>query len=229
MAKKRQENTDRRWDLDILVAYGRRYLLKPDCAIEFFFADGSSAFIVCHGGKPKRDQLWRDVKTHHGKTKGLPLLEPADFWSASGRNLNPRLVLNRSGLTEAWQQRRISNFEYLMRLNYLAGRSRNDMTQYPVFPWILADYDSEVLDLDDPRTFRDLSKPVGALQPERLAQFRERYECYDDPFVPKFMYGSHYSSAGIVLHYLVRQEPFTVRNQPKETHTFAFAFTTSAF
>ena len=151
VAKKRQENTDRRWDLDTLVrVYGRRYLLKPDCAIEFFFADGSSAFIVCHGGKPKRDQLWRDVKTHHGKTKGLPLLEPADFWSASGHNLNPRLVLNRSGLTEAWQQRRISNFEYLMRLNYLAGRSRNDMTQYPVFPWILADYDSEVLDLDDP-------------------------------------------------------------------------------
>lgn len=27
--------------------------------------------------------------------------------------------------------------------------------------------------------------------------------------VPKFMYGTHYSSAGVVLHYLVRQDPFT--------------------
>ncbi len=39
-----------------------------------------------------------------------------------------------------------------------------------------------------------------------------RYESYDDPFVPKFHYGSHYSSAGIVLFYLVRLEPFTSLN-----------------
>lgn len=38
----------------------------------------------------------------------------------------------------------ISNFQYLMHLNTLAGRSYNDLMQYPVFPWILADYDSEV-------------------------------------------------------------------------------------
>lgn len=31
-----------------------------------------------------------------------------------------------------------------MHLNTLAGRSYNDLMQYPVFPWILADYDSEV-------------------------------------------------------------------------------------
>ena len=38
----------------------------------------------------------------------------------------------------------ISNFEYLMHLNTLAGRTYNDMMQYPVFPWVLADYLSEV-------------------------------------------------------------------------------------
>lgn len=27
--------------------------------------------------------------------------------------------------------------------------------------------------------------------------------------MPKFMYGTHYSSAGVVLHYHVRQDPFT--------------------
>ena len=166
-------------------------------------------FIILFPSNSKT-QLWRDVRVHHGKAKGLPLLEPTDFWLTMGKSLKPRAVLNRCGITEAWRQRRISNFDYLMHLNYLAGRSRNDMTQYPVFPWILADYESEELDLEDPRTFRDLSKPVGALQPERLSQFHERYECYDDPLTPKFMYGSHYSSAGIVLHYLVRQEPFTV-------------------
>lgn len=42
------------------------------------------------------------------------------------------------------QRGEISNFQYLMHLNTLAGRSYNDLMQYPVFPWILADYDSEV-------------------------------------------------------------------------------------
>lgn len=32
-----------------------------------------------------------------------------------------------------------------MHLNTLAGRSYNDLMQYPVFPWILADFDSEVI------------------------------------------------------------------------------------
>ena len=49
-----------------------------------------------------------------------------------------------------------------MHLNTLAGRSYNDLMQYPVFPWILANYDTEELDLEDPNTFRDLSKPMGA-------------------------------------------------------------------
>ena len=31
-----------------------------------------------------------------------------------------------------------------MHLNTLAGRSYNDLMQYPVFPWVLADYVSEV-------------------------------------------------------------------------------------
>lgn len=42
------------------------------------------------------------------------------------------------------QKGEISNFEYLMYLNTLAGRTYNDLMQYPVFPWILADYKSEV-------------------------------------------------------------------------------------
>lgn len=62
-----------------------------------------------------------------------------------------------------------------MHLNTLAGRSYNDLMQYPIFPWILADYDSEELDFTDPSTFRDFSKPMGAQSPERLLQFKKRY------------------------------------------------------
>ncbi|PKI31752.1 hypothetical protein CRG98_047857 [Punica granatum] len=110
---------------------------------------------------------------------------------------------------ERWARREISNFEYLMQLNTLAGRGYNDITQYPVFPWILSDYSSKSLDLSDPSSYRDLSKPVGALNPDRLKEFQERYSTFEDPVIPKFHYGSHYSSAGTVLYYLVRVEPFT--------------------
>jgi hypothetical protein len=35
--------------------------------------------------------------------------------------------------------------------------------QYPVFPWVLADYTSQVLDLSNPAVFRDLSKVIRTL------------------------------------------------------------------
>jgi len=109
-----------------------------------------------------------------------------------------------------WRRHKISNFEYLMKLNFLAGRSLNDLTQYPVFPWVLSDYESEDLNLNDATSFRDLSKPMGALTEERLREARERYRTFEDPSTPKFHYGSHYSTmAGVVLYFLVRMEPFT--------------------
>lgn len=41
----------------------------------------------------------------------------------------------------------MSTFEYLMMVNKFAGRTYNDINQYPVFPWILKDYTSEELDV----------------------------------------------------------------------------------
>jgi len=49
------------------------------------------------------------------------------------------------------------------------------LLQYPVVPWVLSDYSSPALDLSDPAVFRDLSRPVGALNPRRLEMLRGRY------------------------------------------------------
>lgn len=62
-----------------------------------------------------------------------------------------------------------------MALNVIAGRSFNDISQYPVFPWVLADYTSSELDLNNPASFRDLSRPMGALNEQRRRLFLERY------------------------------------------------------
>ena len=66
-----------------------------------------------------------------------------------------------------------------MRLNILAGRSFNDIGQYPVFPWVLCDYTSSSIDLSDPNIYRDLSKPIGALNKVRLEEFLDRFDSFD--------------------------------------------------
>jgi hypothetical protein len=65
---------------------------------------------------------------------------------------------------ERWTNGELSNFDYLMLVNKFAGRSYSDINQYYIFPWVIQDYKSNKLDLSaDKKTFRDLTKPIGAL------------------------------------------------------------------
>ncbi|XP_025263556.1 protein FAN isoform X2 [Camponotus floridanus] len=107
-------------------------------------------------------------------------------------------------ITMRWQNGYISNYDYILYVNSLADRTFHDLTQYPIFPWIIQDYTSTTLDLNDTNVYRDLSKPIGALNPSRLEKLKERYLEMSDP---KFLYGSHYSAPGFVLFYLVRKYP----------------------
>ncbi|KAL3680877.1 hypothetical protein R1sor_023833 [Riccia sorocarpa] len=189
---------DRLWPLSVLwEIHSRRYLLRRS-ALELFMVDRSN-FFFNFGTQDNRKKVYR----------ALVQARPPHLNHIYASTQRPESLLKRTQLMERWARHEISNFEYLMQLNTLAGRSYNDLTQYPVFPWILADYTSKVLNLDDPSVYRDLSKPIGALNPSRLEKFLERYENFDDPIIPKFHYGSHYSSAGTVLYYLVRMEPFS--------------------
>lgn len=63
----------------------------------------------------------------------------------------------------------------------LADRTFQDLTQYPVFPWVIADYTSAELDLTNPKSYRDLTKPVGALNSDRFEKLKARYEEMDEP------------------------------------------------
>lgn len=193
--------TRARWRLnELLEIHSRRYLLRP-IAIELFFLDRTTAFFA-FASSPIRDEFSLNV------LRQKPLRLEKAF---TGSLAPPAMVLKRSKLTEQWRKREMSNFEYLMKLNMIAGRTYNDLTQYFVFPWVICDYDSEQLDFAAPKTFRDLTKPVGAMNPHREAEVRERFEMFatEDMGIPAFHHGSHYSSAGVVLHYLIRLEPFT--------------------
>ncbi|XP_075444218.1 neurobeachin-like protein 2 isoform X2 [Ascaphus truei] len=174
----------------------RRYNLRRS-ALEFFFIDQANYFV--NFKKKVRNKVYSRI---------LSLHPPNQFLYGSR---SPQELLQASGLTQRWVWREISNFEYLMQLNTISGRTYNDLSQYPVFPWILRDYVSETLDLSNPDVFRDLSKPIGVVNERHAKEVKEKYESFEDPTgtVDKFHYGTHYSNAAGVMHYMIRTEPFT--------------------
>ena len=175
---------------DIKRIEKRRFMLAPRGIEVFYESDDpdlkglQSVFFALRTGKT-RDSCFQTIVQRAGPETVLQDRALAD-------------------VTRLWRCRMVSNFDYLMFVNQHASRSFNDLTQYPVFPWILADYTSSTLDLTNPATFRDLSKPIGALNDARLAKLLMRYKEMPEP---RFLYGTHYSTPGYVLYYLVREAP----------------------
>lgn len=78
----------------------------------------------------------------------------------------------KAGFTERWQRGELSNFEYLGLINRYSGRTTNDLAQYFVFPWVIANYNGQnnFRELDrefyrQSQNMRDLSLPTGKLNP----------------------------------------------------------------
>ncbi|PSN41666.1 Neurobeachin-like protein 1 [Blattella germanica] len=191
------ERQDFKWTLSRLrEVHLRRYNLRRS-ALEFFLTDQTNYFL--NFSTKIRNKVFTRILS----------LRPPNLCHYGSRT--PADLLRSTGLTQKWVNREISNFDYLMQLNTLAGRTYNDLSQYPVFPWILADYSSKELDLKNPSTFRDLSKPIGVVNPKNVSEVKAKYDSFEDPSgtIAKFHYGTHYSNSAGVLHYLVRVEPFT--------------------
>ncbi|KAL4623281.1 WD repeat and FYVE domain-containing protein 3-like isoform X1 [Arapaima gigas] len=195
---------------DIREVHKRRYLLQP-MAIEVFSGDGRNYLLAFQKGVRNKvyQRFLAVVPSLADSSESVSGQRPSTSVE-QGSGLLSSLVGEKS-VTQRWERGEISNFQYLMHLNTLAGRSYNDLMQYPVFPWVLADYDSEELDLSNPATFRNLAKPMGAQSEERLIQYTKRFKDWEDPNgeTPAYHYGTHYSSAMIVASFLVRMEPFT--------------------
>ncbi|XP_060131096.1 WD repeat- and FYVE domain-containing protein 4 isoform X1 [Zootoca vivipara] len=185
---------------DIKEIHPMCFLLQ-EIALEIFFRSGYSIFLVFHNSDRTKTLKRFYSKKPNLKSKGITEAS-INIRRSAGREKTMLLK---------WQRREISNFDYLMYLNTLAGRTYSDLMQYPVFPWVLADYHSQTLDLTNPSTFRDFAKPMGAQTRERKRKFLQRYEEVEKSegnLSAQCHYCTHYSSAIIVASYLVRMEPF---------------------
>ncbi|XP_055840960.1 lysosomal-trafficking regulator isoform X2 [Episyrphus balteatus] len=119
-------------------------------------------------------------------------------------------------ITQQWREGLLTNWEYIMTLNQIAGRTYNDLMQYPVFPWILANYTTDVLDLTEKKNFRKLEKPIAVQHEENEQHYVNNYTYINNTMtsmgtlqIKPYHYSSHYSNSGTVLHFLVRVPPFT--------------------
>ena len=105
--------------------------------------------------------------------------------------------------TQMWLDGQLTNFEYLMRVNMLCGRSFRHPALYPIFPWVILDFGSERADFGQEEMMRDLSYPITAQTPMQRKTLEEKVcegEC---------MYFTLPSNPTQVGHWLLRLEPFT--------------------
>lgn len=186
---------------EIRAVFSRRYLLQ-NTALEIFLANRTAVMFNFTDASMVKKVVHCLPRVGVGTNYGLPQTRRISL-------ATPKQLFKASSMTQRWQRREISNFEYLIFLNTISGRTFNDLNQYPVFPWVITNYDSEELDLTLPSNYRDLSKPIGALNPKRAAFFSDRFESWEDEQVPKFHYGTHYSTASFTMMWLLRIEPFT--------------------
>ncbi|KAK8783119.1 hypothetical protein V5799_015550 [Amblyomma americanum] len=180
---------------DIQEVLLRRFRLR-DNAVELFLRNGVTALLAFHTTQD-RNEFCRQL------------------WQCPHLDLEPSESLE--SLSHRWQERCLGNFDYLTQLNKLAGRSFNDLMQYPVFPFVLAKYVGDTLDLRDSASFRCLERPMAVQDPAREEHYRRNFRAGSantamervHPWLGPFHYGSHYSNSGTVLHFLVRLPPFT--------------------
>eukprot|EP01107_Rhizomastix_libera_P000347 TRINITY_DN1060_c0_g1_i1.p1 TRINITY_DN1060_c0_g1~~TRINITY_DN1060_c0_g1_i1.p1 ORF type:complete len:1673 (+),score=441.91 TRINITY_DN1060_c0_g1_i1:456-5021(+) len=228
------------WERDSIFKVCRRRYLFQNIALEMWSPGGRSIFLVFD--KSSIEVIWGILKSlappncifdsneagisslaSVAPAKKVQTVEPSDQKSSfnilsNAISANSSATAELEELTQEWAEGKITNFQYLMHINKRAGRSQNDLSQYPVFPWILSDYSSSKLDFSNPSIFRDLSKPMGALNETRLQKAVELFNVSYDPngestgissMMSAFHWGSLYSSMGVVVYYLLRVEPYT--------------------
>ena len=93
-----------------------------------------------------------------------------------------------------------------MALNCISGRSLNDLTQYYIFPWVIKNFDHNILNWFSSSLYRNLSLPLYACE-LNLSDLKKKFDLQDEN--DKCFTGTFYSTSAFVCYFLTRQRPFT--------------------
>ncbi|KAI9880769.1 MAG: hypothetical protein M1823_006705, partial [Watsoniomyces obsoletus] len=137
------EHEARSWKWSDVISISKRRFLFRDVAMEIFFGDGRSYLLTMISAQarnelhslisakapqfgsldsPKSETSWR-----YETLKSVED-EPQGFGSKLTHVFGQSPTMS---ATKKWQKGELSNFHYLMLINTLAGRTYNDLTQYP--------------------------------------------------------------------------------------------------
>ena len=125
----------------------RRYYYK-DSAIEIFTSKNKVYYFNFQDSSKRQNALnsllnhfttKKEIKVLKNKIVGYDVSSSNTYFNIPSNN-NQDFLTN---LIEKWQDWNISTFELLLWMNILSNRSFNDISQYPVFPWILIKYEDD--------------------------------------------------------------------------------------
>ena len=189
---------DQKWKLEsIREIVLRRYNLIRQ-GMEIYFRNNKSIFLSFFSEKCLKEVINKFKKYRTKLNQSYEIID------------NPEKYFEEKRFKEKWQQGEISNFEYLMLLNKYGGRSFNDLSQYPVFPWIIGDYDSLKIDLQNEDTYRKLDFTIAGISTKKreIADNKYNFLLNEGEKEDLYQFGTHYLSRRMVLGYMQRIEPY---------------------
>ena len=108
---------------------------------------------------------------------------------------------------------KISVYEYLLYLNKYSTRTYNDLSQYPIFPWLVLEHDKieQIFSSNNKnlKTFtfiRDLNYPISVQTEKNRNSILEKNKVEEEKFTCQLY--RHYSTAGYIYYYLMRINPY---------------------
>ncbi|OHS98638.1 hypothetical protein TRFO_34914 [Tritrichomonas foetus] len=130
--------------------------------------DSKNSLLKALNSLKKHNDTFFSLKFNifHILRKARPSLYPS---------ITPAAFFQKSNLIEKWQNREISNFEYIYYINMIVGNSYNSVEQYPVFPCITGN--SETIDYSLPSFYGVFPSYIKA-SPAKIVSLLIRIEPY---------------------------------------------------
>ena len=162
--------------------------LHEDVGIEIFLYTTNLSYLVLFDNKNRAEKVLKLLKE---KCKEI-------------------IDIQIDSLTKTWMNNLMSNYDYLMYLNRLSNRSFNDISRYPIFPWVISDYHNEQFKINNKNQYRDLSKPIGCINKTLVSKINERYNYMKNDPVPirsPCHFNSFVSTPGYMNYFYLRAVP----------------------
>ena len=185
---------------NIEEVFSRRFLFMYQ-ALEFFLLDGKSYFF----------NLFKieNAKTTIEKLKEIKNKRNIIFNIVE----NPCDEFKKKKIEKKWNCVEIETYQFLLYINKYGGRSYNDPNQYPIFPWIVLNFEIK-LTKDNKKKYKEKYRkfiyPISVQDKEQreLAEMNFENSKEENPEFP-FHFRLHYSNGAYVILYLSRLSPYT--------------------